>query len=128
MSSAVSAVFREGAGELRPGMLPAALARVRACLGGWLLAPPGWVLLGTGTGTGPCLRWRHQPARREPALLLRAARQSIATQAGGLRAEKPGENSKQVSVQRARQEETLLSAARKGKAGGITRTCTAEGG
>ncbi|NWR57333.1 TIM21 translocase, partial [Bucorvus abyssinicus] len=101
-------------------MLPASLARVRACLRGWLLAPPGWVLLGTGTGTGPgpCLRWRHQPVRREPALLLRAARQSIGTQARGLRAEKPGDNSKHVSVQRARQEETLLSAAQRVKEAG----------
>ncbi|XP_050746714.1 mitochondrial import inner membrane translocase subunit Tim21 isoform X3 [Gymnogyps californianus] len=102
-------------------MLPASLARagqrgerLRASLGRWLLAPPGWVLLGTGTGTGPCLRWRHQPSRTQPALLLRAARQSIGTQARGLRAEKPGDNSKHVSLQRGRKEETLLSAAQKG--------------
>ncbi|NXF61320.1 mitochondrial import inner membrane translocase subunit Tim21 [Strix aluco] len=100
-------------------MLPAGLARagqrVRACLGGGLLAPHGWALLGTGTGTRPwpCLRWRPQPA-----LLLRAARQSIGTQAGGLRAEKPGDNSKHVSVQRGRREETLLSAAQKVKEAG----------
>ncbi|XP_050746712.1 mitochondrial import inner membrane translocase subunit Tim21 isoform X1 [Gymnogyps californianus] len=106
-------------------MLPASLARagqrgerLRASLGRWLLAPPGWVLLGTGTGTGPCLRWRHQPSRTQPALLLRAARQSIGTQARGLRAEKPGDNSKHVSLQRGRKEETLLSAAQKVKEAG----------
>ncbi|XP_039242669.1 mitochondrial import inner membrane translocase subunit Tim21 isoform X3 [Pipra filicauda] len=96
-------------------MLPASLGRT--CLGRRLLAPRGWALLGTGTGAGmgtaSCLRWRHQPP-----LLLRPARQSIGTQAGGLRAEKPGENSKGVSVQRARNEETLLSAAQKVKEAG----------
>lgn len=49
-------------------------------------------------------------------MLLWAARQSIGTQAGGLRAEKPGGNSKDVSVQRALNEETLVSAAQKGEA------------
>ncbi|NWS21156.1 TIM21 translocase, partial [Pachyramphus minor] len=96
-------------------MLPASLGRT--CLGRWLLAPRGWALLGTGsgagTGTGSCLRWRHQPP-----LLLRPSQQSIGTQAGGLRAEKPGDNSKDVSVQRARSEETMVSAARKVKEAG----------
>ncbi|NXC19048.1 TIM21 translocase, partial [Corythaeola cristata] len=105
-------------------MLPASLARagqrgqgLRGSLGRWLLAAPGWALPGPGPWPCFCLRWRHQPARREPALLLRAARQSIGTQAGGLRAGKPGDNGKQVSVQRGRNEETLLSAAQKGKTG-----------
>ncbi|XP_010576224.1 PREDICTED: mitochondrial import inner membrane translocase subunit Tim21 isoform X2 [Haliaeetus leucocephalus] len=94
-------------------MLPACL--VRAAPGRWLLAPPGWALLGTGTGPGLCLKWRRQPPGRELALLLRAARRSIGTRAGGLRAEKPGDSSdKHVSVQRGRREETLLSAAQKG--------------
>lgn len=94
-----------------PRALPASLGR--GCLGRWLLATRGWALLGTGTGTGSCscLRWRHQPP-----LLLRAARQSIGTQAGGLKAAKPGGESKDVSVQRALNEETLVSAAQKGKA------------
>ncbi|XP_074998282.1 mitochondrial import inner membrane translocase subunit Tim21 isoform X2 [Calonectris borealis] len=98
-------------------MLPASLGRagqrgqrVRASLGRWLLAPPGWAL----PGPGPCLRWLQQPPRREPAPLFRAARQSIGTRAGGLRAEKPGDNGKHVSVQRHRREETLLSAAQRG--------------
>ncbi|NWS44214.1 TIM21 translocase, partial [Probosciger aterrimus] len=65
-----------------------------------------------------CLRWRHQIHCREPALLLRAARRSIGTQAGGLRAEKPGDNSKHVSVQRAEKGETLLSAAQRVKDAG----------
>lgn len=82
--------------------------RLRASLGRWLLATPGWALL----GPGPCLRWRPQPAPP-----LRSARQSIGTQGGGLRGEKPGDNSKYVSVQRGRKEETVLSAAQKGKAG-----------
>lgn len=112
--------FREGAWEPCPAMLPASLARVgqrgewvRVSLGRWLLAPPGWAL----AGPGPCLRWRHQPPLGEPAPLLRAARQSIGTQAGGARSENPGDNSKHVSVQRDRKEETLLSAAQKGKTG-----------
>ncbi|XP_008944459.1 PREDICTED: mitochondrial import inner membrane translocase subunit Tim21, partial [Merops nubicus] len=42
----------------------------------------------------------------------------IGTQAGGLGAEKPGGDSKRVSVQRARQEETPLSTARKVKEAG----------
>ncbi|NXL10699.1 TIM21 translocase, partial [Mesembrinibis cayennensis] len=99
-------------------MLPASLARagqrgerLRVALGRWLLAPPGWSL--AGPGPGHCLRWRHQPAP-----LLRAARQSIATQAGGLRAGKPGDNSKHVSVQRGGKEETLLSAAQRVKEAG----------
>ncbi|XP_054670071.1 mitochondrial import inner membrane translocase subunit Tim21 [Grus americana] len=104
-------------------MLPASLARagqhggqVRVSLGRWLLAAPGWA----PPGPGPCLclRWRHQPPRREPAPLLRAARQSIGTRAGGLKAEKGGDNSKHVSVQRDAKEETLLSAAQKVKEAG----------
>ncbi|KAF1575341.1 Mitochondrial import inner membrane translocase subunit Tim21, partial [Eudyptes moseleyi] len=102
-------------------MLPASLARVgrrgervRVSLGRWLLAPPGWAL----AGPGPCLRWRHQLPLGEPAPLLRAARQSIGTQAGGPRSEKPGDDSKHVSVQRDRKEETLLSAAQKVKEAG----------
>ncbi|KAM4792276.1 mitochondrial import inner membrane translocase subunit Tim21 [Cyanocitta cristata] len=94
-----------------PGTLPTSLGR--SCLGRWLLASRGWALLGTGTGTGSCLRWRHQPP-----VLVWAARQSIGTQAGGLRAEKPGGNSKDVSVQRALNEETLVSAAQKVKEAG----------
>ncbi|NXD67283.1 TIM21 translocase, partial [Eolophus roseicapillus] len=108
-------------------MLPASLALagqrgelVRAALGRRLLAPHGWVLLQTGPGPclRLCLRWRHQIHCREPALLLRAARRSIGTQAGGLRAEKPGDNSKHVSVQRAEKGETLLSAAQRVKDAG----------
>ncbi|NXF54664.1 TIM21 translocase, partial [Oceanites oceanicus] len=95
-------------------MLPAPLGRVPASLGRWLLAPPGWAL--AGPGPGPCLRWRPQPPRSAPAPLLRAARQSIGTRAGGLRAQKPGDNGKHVSVQR--REETLLSAAQKVKEAG----------
>lgn len=96
-----------------PGLLlralPASLGR--GCLGRWLLATRGWALLATGTGTGTCLKWRHQPP-----LLLRAARQSIGTQARRLKAAKPGADGKDVSVQRALNEETLVSAAQKGKA------------
>ncbi|KAM9575835.1 mitochondrial import inner membrane translocase subunit Tim21 isoform 1-T1 [Guaruba guarouba] len=111
-------------------MLPASLARagqrgewVRAALGRRLLAPHGWALLQAGPGPGPCLRlclrWRHQIHCREPALLLRAARRSIGTQAGGLGAEKPsGDTSKHVSVQRAEKGETLLSAAQRVKDAG----------
>ncbi|KAM9024585.1 mitochondrial import inner membrane translocase subunit Tim21 isoform 2-T2 [Ara ararauna] len=105
-------------------MLPASLARagqrgewVRAALGRRLLAPHGWALLQAGPGPclRLCLRWRHQIHCREPALLLRAARRSIGTQAGGLGAEKPGgDTSKHVSVQRAEKGETLLSAAQRG--------------
>ncbi|XP_071660397.1 mitochondrial import inner membrane translocase subunit Tim21 isoform X2 [Patagioenas fasciata] len=98
-------------------MLPAALAsagqcgrRLRAALGRWLLAPPGCAL----QGPGPCLGWRHHPPCRESPGLLWATRQRFGTRAGGLRAEKPGDNSKQVSVQRDRKEETVLSAAQKG--------------
>ncbi|NXY76814.1 TIM21 translocase, partial [Glareola pratincola] len=89
--------------------------RLRASLGRWLLATPGWALPGTGLGLGLglCLRCRPQPAPP-----LRAARQSIGTQAGGLRGEKPGDNSKYVSVQRGRKEETVLSAAQKVKEAG----------
>ncbi|KAK2518392.1 Timm21 [Columba guinea] len=104
-------------------MLPAALAsagqrgrRLRAALGRWLLAPPSCALL--GPGPGPCLGWRHQPPCREPPPLLWAARRRFGTRAGGLRAEKPGDNSKQVSVQRDRKEETVLSAAQKVKQAG----------
>ncbi|NXV47350.1 TIM21 translocase, partial [Uria aalge] len=85
--------------------------RLRASLGRWLLATPGWALLGTGPGL--CLRWRPQPAPP-----LRSARQGIGTQAGGLRGEKPGDNGKYVSVQRGRKEETVLSAAQKVKEAG----------
>ncbi|NWX33477.1 TIM21 translocase, partial [Notiomystis cincta] len=91
--------------------LPASLGR--GCLGRWLLATRGWALLGTGTASCACLRWRHQPP-----LLLRAARQSFGTQAGGLRAEKSSDSSKDVSVQRALNEETLVSAAQKVKEAG----------
>lgn len=96
-----------------PGMLPRTLPASlgRGCLGRWLLATRGWALLASGAGTCSCPRWRHQPP-----LLLRAARQSIGTQAGGLKAAKPGGNSKDVSVQRTVNEETLVSAAQKGKA------------
>ncbi|NXF91859.1 TIM21 translocase, partial [Eubucco bourcierii] len=76
-------------------MLPASLARVRACR--WIV-PGGWALL----GPEPWPRWR----------------QSIGTQAGGLRAEKGGSESKEVSVQRAQRGETLLSAARQVKEAG----------
>ncbi|KFQ22030.1 Mitochondrial import inner membrane translocase subunit Tim21, partial [Mesitornis unicolor] len=102
-------------------MLPACLARaeqrgerLRASLGRGLLSHPGWAL----PGPGLCLRWRHQPPRREPPSLLRAARQSIGTQAGGLGAEKSDGNSKHVAVQSDRKEETLLSAAQKVKEAG----------
>ncbi|NWR75422.1 TIM21 translocase, partial [Centropus unirufus] len=91
-------------------------------------AAPGWQLLGsgmgmgsgmgTGTGMGPCLRWRHQPLRRERAPLLRVSWQSVGMQARGLRAEKPGDGSKQVAVQSGQREETLLSAAQKVKEAG----------
>ncbi|NXI51044.1 TIM21 translocase, partial [Chloroceryle aenea] len=79
-------------------------------------APHGRALLATGPES--CLRWWHQPPRRELAPLLWAARQSIGTQAGRLRAEKPDGGSKDVSVQRARKDETLLSAAQKVKEAG----------
>ncbi|NXP83341.1 TIM21 translocase, partial [Ramphastos sulfuratus] len=79
-------------------MLPASLARVRACRGWRRIVPGGWALL----GPEPCPRWR----------------QSIGTQAGGLRAEKGGGESKEVSVKRAQREETLLSAARQVKEAG----------
>ncbi|KAM4908242.1 mitochondrial import inner membrane translocase subunit Tim21 [Sylvia borin] len=106
-----------------PGMLPRALPASlgRGCLGRWLLGTRGWALLGPGTGIGigsgscscSCRRWPHQPP-----LLLRAARQSIGTQAGGLKSAKPGGDSKDVSVQRALNEETLVSAAQKVKEAG----------
>lgn len=108
-----------------PGMLPRA-SLGRRCLGRWLLATRGWAILGTGTGTGACscscscLGRRHQPP-----LLLRAARRGIGTQAGGLKAAKPGGDSKDVSVQRALNEETLVSAAQKGKAQDAVR-CSAK--
>ncbi|KFU86052.1 Mitochondrial import inner membrane translocase subunit Tim21 [Chaetura pelagica] len=105
-------------------MLPGSLGRagqrggLRASLRGWLLVSPGWALLGPGPGPCPCRRGRHQPpGRREPAALLRAARQGIGTRAGGLGAGKAGGGSKQVSARGDRKEETLLSAAQKGKAG-----------
>ncbi|XP_054020352.1 mitochondrial import inner membrane translocase subunit Tim21 isoform X2 [Dryobates pubescens] len=79
-------------------MLPASLARVRACREWRRIVPGGWALL----GPGPCPGWW----------------QSIGTQAGGLRAEKAGGESKHVSVQRAQREETLLSAAQKVKEAG----------
>ncbi|XP_053835928.1 mitochondrial import inner membrane translocase subunit Tim21 [Vidua macroura] len=94
-----------------PRTLPASLAR--GCLGRWLLATRGWALLGLGTGSCSCLRRRHQPP-----LLLRAARQSFGTQAGGLKAAKPGGSNKDVSVQRVLNEETLVSAAQKVKEAG----------
>ncbi|NXK20620.1 TIM21 translocase, partial [Arenaria interpres] len=72
----------------------------------WLLAPPGW----GPQGTGLCLRWRPQLA---PPL-----RQSIGTQGGGPRAEKPGGDSKYVSVRRGREEEPVVSAAQKVKEAG----------
>ncbi|XP_074940685.1 mitochondrial import inner membrane translocase subunit Tim21 [Phalacrocorax aristotelis] len=110
-------------------MLPASLVgragqrgpRAPASLGRWLLAAPGRARLGPGTGTGPwpclCLRWRrHQ--QQPPAPLPRAPRLSIGTRAGALRAGRPGGDGKQVSVQRARKEETLLSAAQKVKEAG----------
>ncbi|NXP03464.1 TIM21 translocase, partial [Thinocorus orbignyianus] len=57
-----------------------------------------------------CLRWRPQPG---PPL-----RQGLGTQAGGLRAERAGGDSKDVSVQRERKGETVLSAAQKVKEAG----------
>ncbi|KAM9286010.1 mitochondrial import inner membrane translocase subunit Tim21 [Cariama cristata] len=110
-------------------MLPASLVRagrhgrqLPGSLRRGLLAPPGRALLGPGPGPGPwpcvCLRWRHQPALREPGPPPRAARQSIGTRAGGLRAEKAGGKGKDVSVPRGRKEETLLSAAEKVKEAG----------
>ncbi|KAM9304153.1 mitochondrial import inner membrane translocase subunit Tim21 [Morus bassanus] len=118
-------------------MLPASLVgragqrgpRAPASLGKWLLAAPARARLGTGTGTGTapgpgpwpclCLRWRRwPPAPREPAPLLRAARQGIATRAGAPRAAKAGDSGKHVSVQRRRKEGTLLSAAQKVKEAG----------
>lgn len=92
-----------------PRTLPASLGR--GCLGRWLLATRGWALLGAGAAPCSCPRWRLRPP-----LLLRAARQSFGTQAGGLKAAKPGGGNKDVSVQRALNEETLVSAAQKGKA------------
>ncbi|NXP46302.1 TIM21 translocase, partial [Heliornis fulica] len=104
-------------------MLPASLVRagqrggqVRVSLGRWLLAPAGRTLLGPGFCL--CLRWLHQPRHGESALLLRAARRSIGTRAGGLKAEKSSDSSKHVSVQREGKEETLLSAAQKVKEAG----------
>ncbi|KAM6087069.1 mitochondrial import inner membrane translocase subunit Tim21 [Chlamydotis macqueenii] len=97
-------------------MLPACLVQA-----GRLRAPLGWALLGPGPGPCLCLclRWRQQqPPRREPAPLPRAARRGIVTGAGGLRAEKPGGDTKHVSVQRGPKEETLLSAAQKVKEAG----------
>ncbi|XP_030300846.1 mitochondrial import inner membrane translocase subunit Tim21 isoform X1 [Calypte anna] len=107
-------------------MLPASLGRagqrggrLRVPLGCWLLAPPGWALPGPGHCPCLCLRWRHQPlGRREPGPLLWAARQRIGTQAGGLRAEKPGEESKGVTVPGDRKEETLLSTVQRVKEAG----------
>ncbi|KFV78876.1 Mitochondrial import inner membrane translocase subunit Tim21 [Struthio camelus australis] len=105
-------------------MFSASLVRARQCgeklqvsSGKWLLPASGRVLSATW-----CLRWRHQPPRREPALrpfgFLQDAKQNIWTQAGGLRAGKSGGNSKQVSVQRDQKQETLLSAAQKVKEAG----------
>ncbi|XP_062489080.1 mitochondrial import inner membrane translocase subunit Tim21 isoform X1 [Pezoporus occidentalis] len=108
-------------------MLPTSLARawqggegVRTALGRRLLAPHGWALLQTAPWQclRLCLRWRHQIHCREPALLLRAARRSIGTQAGGVRAEKPSDDSKHVALQRAEKGETLLSAAQRVKDAG----------
>ncbi|KAM6349844.1 TIM21 translocase, partial [Podargus strigoides] len=98
-------------------MLPSCLARagrrgerLRVCLGRWALAAPGWAL--PGPGPCLCLRWRHRHLPRgEPA------RRCIGTQAGALRAQKPGAESKHVSVQRG-QKETVLSAAQKVKEAG----------
>ncbi|NWW45613.1 TIM21 translocase, partial [Pedionomus torquatus] len=78
-------------------------------LGRWLLAPAGRAL----PGSGLCLR-----ARPQAGSSLRAARQSIGTRAGGLRAERPGDGSKYVSVQSGRSEGTALSAAQKVKEAG----------
>ncbi|NXX53755.1 TIM21 translocase, partial [Scopus umbretta] len=101
-------------------MLPACLARagrrLRASLGGRLLSPPGWAL--PGPGPCLCLRWRHQPHRGEPAPLLRAARRSVGTPGGGLRAGKAGGDSEPVSLQRAGKEEAQLSAAQRVKEAG----------
>ncbi|NXJ78910.1 TIM21 translocase, partial [Trogon melanurus] len=96
-------------------MLPASLG-LRACLGRALLAPPGWALLAAGPGP----RWRQQQKLlRDPALLLRAARLSFGTRAGGPRAQKAGDESKHVSVRREDgKEEALLSAARRVKEAG----------
>ncbi|XP_025920101.1 mitochondrial import inner membrane translocase subunit Tim21 isoform X2 [Apteryx rowi] len=104
-------------------MFSASLVRARQCSeklqispGKWLLAPSGRVI----SGTWPCLRWRHQPPRREPSprpfVFLQGifAKQSIWTQAGCLRAGRSGDDSKHVSMQRDQKEETLLSAAQKG--------------
>ncbi|NXG33770.1 TIM21 translocase, partial [Dromaius novaehollandiae] len=106
-------------------MFCASLVRARQCSeklqispGRWLLAPSGRAL----SGTWPCPRWGHQPPRREPtsrpAVLLQGAKQSLWTQAGGLRAGKSGDSSKHVSVPRDQKEETLLSAAQKVKEAG----------
>nr|XP_002195546.4 mitochondrial import inner membrane translocase subunit Tim21 [Taeniopygia guttata] len=94
-----------------PRTLPASLGR--GCLGRWLLATRGWALLGAGAVPCSCPRWRLRPP-----LLLRAARQSFGTQAGGLKAAKPGGDNKDVTVQRALNEETLVSAAQKVKEAG----------
>ncbi|NXK48712.1 TIM21 translocase, partial [Chauna torquata] len=92
-------------------MLPASLARgggqLRVSLGRWPLAGPC-----------PCLRWRHQPTRGEPALRPSVFFQGVRTQAGGLGAEQSGDNSKRVSVRRDQKEETLLSTAQKVKEAG----------
>ncbi|XP_013797722.1 mitochondrial import inner membrane translocase subunit Tim21 isoform X1 [Apteryx mantelli] len=108
-------------------MFSASLVRARQCSeklqispGKWLLAPSGRVI----SGTWPCLRWRHQPPRREPSprpfVFLQGifAKQSIWTQAGCLRAGRSGDDSKHVSMQRDQKEETLLSAAQKVKEAG----------
>ncbi|XP_035173078.1 mitochondrial import inner membrane translocase subunit Tim21 [Oxyura jamaicensis] len=88
-------------------LLPAALVRgggqLRVPLGRW---PPA-----------PCLRWRRQPPL-SPSALLRGARASVWTQAGGLGADKSGHESKHVSVRRDQKDEALLSAARKVKEAG----------
>ncbi|NXU88070.1 TIM21 translocase, partial [Xiphorhynchus elegans] len=83
----------------------------RPCLGRWALAPRGWALLAAGTAPGPARGTRCPPPPR-------AARHGFGTRAGGLRAEKRGHDSKEVSVQRARSGETLLSAAQKVKEAG----------
>nr|XP_021386575.1 mitochondrial import inner membrane translocase subunit Tim21 isoform X2 [Lonchura striata domestica] len=96
-----------------PGVLPRALPASlgRGCPGRWLLATRGWALLGAAAAPRCCPRWRPWPP-----LLLRA--RSFGTQAGGLKAAKPGRESKDVSVQRALNEETLVSAAQKVKEAG----------
>ncbi|XP_075272680.1 mitochondrial import inner membrane translocase subunit Tim21 [Opisthocomus hoazin] len=94
-------------------MLPAAL--LRASLGRGLLAAPGWAR----PAPGPCLRWRHQPSRPDPAPLPRAALRRVGTRAGGPRAEEAGRDGKRLAVRRGRREEAAaLPAARRVKEAG----------